>query len=280
MKIIHEILNKEKKNNYLVTFRGKHVKLNLCDDGYTDASAYYSLKTKQNKRNRDKDPNFAVHSNSNSNLQQNDEQKHESKQNGNNHRSKPKTRSKSNSYTHPESHLQFSRSMPDSQINKFKSISNGNNQSNDTKEDKKNDSMQLLVMRLKSLIENTIQTHKTLESKLRVLSLIDDGLPKTDNNQNKNYKKGNKSNRNDEEEKKSDNDSNDTDDDIDIDVAFGDESYTIDAMKESLEALKNDKNQIQVYKQALTAYETVCTLSFVFVYSILCTLCFNMLRIY
>ena len=57
---------------------------------------------------------------------------------------------------------------------------------------------------------------------------------------------------------------------MDIDIAFGDESYTIDAMKESLETLKNDKNQIQVYKQALTAYETVC----IFLTTSMDTLCF------
>ena len=183
MKIIHEILNKEKKNNYLVTFRGKHVKLSLCDDGYTDSSAFYSLKTRQNKNDYSNDPNYSVHACS----IHNDEQKHEINQNGynynHNHKAKSKPRSKSNSYNHnnyPDSNLQFSRSMPEN--NKVKPISNGQS-SNDTKEDKKNDSMQLLVMRLKSLIENTIETQKSLQSKLKVLSMIDNGLTKTDNNE-------------------------------------------------------------------------------------------------
>ena len=117
--------------------------------------------------------------------------------------------------------------------------------------------MQLLVMRLKSLIENTIETQKSLESKLKVLSMIDNGIKKTENDEN--HKNINIIN--DDEKKSNTNSTVDVDDadtDIDIDIVFGDESYTIDAMKESLETLKNDKNQIQVYKQALTAYETVC----------------------
>ena len=105
---------------------------------------------------------------------------------------------------------------------------------NDKQDDKKSDSMQLLVMRLKSLIENTIDTQQELEMKLKVLSLIDIALINDDAKSN--------------------------DVDLDVDLAFADEGYTIGAMKESLQAIKNDKNQIQVYKQALTAFETVCVL--------------------
>lgn len=249
MKVIHEILNKEKKNNYLVTFRGKQIKLSLCDDGYTDSSAYYSLKTKQNKTNKD-DPNFlnshflAQNNKNSNNDRQNDEHKHQSKLN-----------------LYPS----FSHSAP----NDLMSINR-----NESKDDKKNDSMQLLVLRLKSLIENTIQTQKSLQSKLKVLSLIDNGLTKTDQN----HKKSNSNHKDDEKKNNSDSDNvSDENENIDIDVAFGDESYTIDAMKESLETLKNDKNQIQVYKQALTAFETVCFVSCSNIFCIYC-FCFNMLK--
>merc|ERR1712228_948295 len=180
MKIVQQILNKEKKNNHLMPFRGRSIKLNLCDDGYTDSSAYYSLQLRRdkNKLNDDIDGDK-------------DEQKH-----------------------------QIPASKAPQIMEKFKQILN-------TKKDKNSDhdSMNLLVQRLKSLINATIETQKDLQEKLRVLSLI--------NNEQK------------QEENM-----------IDVDIAFGDESYTIDAIKQSLESLKNDKNQIQVYKQALTAFET------------------------
>eukprot|EP01084_Bolivina_argentea_P117571 208775_1 len=172
MRVIHDILNKHKKNNCVVTFRGKHMKLMLCDDGYTDCSTYFSLKTKEDAAN--------------------DEQKQMT----------PLKLQKAKSFSHCQQKTLH----------------------------KKNDSMQLLVMRLKSLIESTIQTQKDLQTKLEVLRIIDNGFTLT----------------HDEETHKK----------IDIDAAFGDESYTIFALRESLKNIRTDKNQIQVYKQALTAFET------------------------
>ena len=192
MKIVQQILNKERKNNHLVPFRGKSIKLNMCDDGYTDSSAYYSLQLKRDKNNKlqNRPMNIIIDGDK-------DEQKHQI----------PASKS-------PRPRPQI--------MAKFEQILN------DSKKDKNSDhdSMNLLVQRLKSLINATISTQKDLEDKLRVLSLI--------NNEQK------------QEENM-----------IDVDIAFGDESYTIDAIKQSLESLKNDKNQIQVYKQALTAFETV-----------------------
>ncbi len=86
--------------------------------------------------------------------------------------------------------------------------------------------MQLLVQRLKLLIENTIETEKDLQNKLTVVSRI--------NNNNK----------------------PNNDDNIDVDIAFGDETYTIAATTQLLLTLKTDINQISVYKQALTAFDT------------------------
>merc|ERR1711937_1124501 len=79
-------------------------------------------------------------------------------------------------------------------------------------------SMNLLVQRLKSLIHATIETQKDLENKLNLLSMINHHDEHKDNAS------------------------------LDVDIAFGDESYTLDAIRQSLESLKNDKNQIQVYK--------------------------------
>merc|ERR1712176_1046346 len=69
----------------------------------------------------------------------------------------------------------------------------------DDKRDKKtdHDSMNLLVMRLKSLIESTIETQKDLQKKLAVLSHINSEQKEEENM-------------------------------VDVDIAFGDESYTID----------------------------------------------------
>eukprot|EP01083_Nonionella_stella_P237294 832564_1 len=106
------------------------------------------------------------------------------------------------------------------------SAPHGHKDKDDKKQNDQNDSMQLLVMRLKSLIFSTIQTQKELQNKLKVVNKI---TAKNGHNHNNN---------------------------IDIDIAFGDETYTIDAIKVTLQQLKNDKNQISVYKQALTAFES------------------------
>mmetsp|Transcript_34021 Transcript_34021/g.54527 ORF Transcript_34021/g.54527 Transcript_34021/m.54527 type:complete len:1001 (-) Transcript_34021:182-3184(-) len=290
MKMIQEILSKEKKTNYVITFRGKQVKLSLCDDGYTDSSAYYSLKqlhaeknssnhSLQSPRDKNKDsehkPNDAKHQNGshpvplaephNNNhalpamLSLDDHKKQIVNGHGlghdHNHRAKPRTSHSDNNLI--ASSLHSSKSLSE----RLKLISNHSALHAQQQHDhdiNKNDSMQLLVMRLKSLIESTIETQKSLESKLQALSFIDNGLTQ-------NHGQHQKQNADGDEDQKAEQQENgrnhnhhkpDNNNDVDIDVVFGDESYTIDALKESLDNLKNDKNQIQVYKQALTAFET------------------------
>ncbi len=92
------------------------------------------------------------------------------------------------------------------------------------KHNDQNDSMQLLVMRLKSLINTTISTQKELENKLKIINKISSKSKCNNDNQNNN---------------------------IDIDIAFGDEGYVINVIKEQVKQLKNDKNQINVFNPIL-----------------------------
>lgn len=223
--ILKSILNKKTKKMKL---RGKSIQMTACNDGYTDPGSYYTLNTRMKQKK--------------SEIMDEYEQK--------------------------------MSAIP----HRIKSNSN-----DIIIEDKKTDSMVLLSQRLNSLMMNVTFTNNDLKMKLKVLSSLKIEMNSTlisnqnSINQRPNTKKKNSKKRISKKmksEEKIENNSNSLnvnavdigissesdssaaiDLELNADIALYDETYTIDALKLSLQTLKHDTKQIQVYKQALNAFE-------------------------
>jgi len=112
--------------------------------------------------------------------------------------------------------------------------------------------MELLTHRLKRLSESIKSNEQNLRKRLNILYTISHGISrnedfKVNSNNLKNPNNSNDSNENDEKQGDSDN----------FDTLLDDNELSMDAMHHSIRKLRADRKQIQVYRQALQAFQQV-----------------------